>query len=135
MRRKKNYAMVKLNLPKRVTLPNSRTFIAWYKKIKRSELPANIFMRRIYSQRAAPRGRRHRKRQQGQGIFDFVKKVARNPLVKSIAEKGLEYAPGVYHNLTKRVKNKTLKRILNSDAAHLALNKAIKTANNRLSNG
>ena len=93
-------------------------------------------MRRTCSQRTAPRGRRRRTRaQQGQGIFDFVKKVARNPLIRSIAKKGPEYAPGVYHNLTKRVKNKTLKRILDSDAAHLALNKAIKTANNCLSNG
>ena len=84
----------------------------------------------------APRGRRRGWRvQQGQGIFDFVKKVARNPLVRSIDKKGLEYPPGIYHNLTKRVKNKTLKRILDSDAAHLALNKAIKTANNCLSNG
>ena len=135
MRRKKNYTMVKLNVPKRVTLLNGRTFIARYKRIKRSELLPNIVMRRTYTQRAAPRYRKRRRAQQGQGIFDFVKKVARNPLVKSIAKKGLEYAPGVYHNLTKRVKNKTLKRILNSDAAHLALNKAIKTANNRLSNG
>ena len=136
MRRKKNYAMVKLQVPKRVTLPNGRTFVARYKRIRRGELPPNIVMRRTYTQRAAPRGRRRRRRaQQGQGIFDFVKKVARNPLVRSIAKKGLEYAPGVYHNLTKRVKNKTLKRILDSDAAHLALNKAIKTANNHLSNG
>ena len=136
MKRKKNYAIVKLQVPKRVTLPNGRTFVAHYKRIRRGELPPNIVMRRTYTQRAAPRGRRRRRRaQQGQGIFDFVKKVARNPLVRSIAKKGLEYAPGVYHNLTKRVKNKTLKRILDSDAAHLALNKAIKTANNRLSNG
>ena len=83
-------------------------------------------------QRAAPRGRRRRVAQQGQVFFDFVKKVARNPLVKSIARKGLEYAPGIYQNLTKRVKNKTFKGILNSDAAHLALNKANKTANNPL---
>ena len=54
--------------------------------------------------------------------------------MRSIAKKGLEYAPGVYHNLTKRVKNKT-KRILNSDAAHLVLNKAIKTADQHLGNG
>ena len=126
--------MVKLNVLKRVILPNGRTFIARYKRIKRSELPPNIVMRRTYTQRAAPRGIMCRRRQQGQGIFDFVKKVARNPLAKSIAKKGLEYAPGVYHNLTKRVKNKTLKIILNSDAVHLALNKAIKTANNHLSN-
>ena len=94
-------------------------------------------MNRTYTQRAVPRGRRRRKRvraQQGQSIFDFVKKVARNPLVRSVAKKGLQYAPGIYHNLTKRVKNKTLKRILNSDAARLVLNKAIRTADRRLSN-
>ena len=132
MRRKKNYAMVKLSVPKRVTLHNGRTFVARYKRIPRRELLPNIVMRRTYAQRAAPRVKRHRRRQQGQGIFDFVKKVARNPLVKSLAKKGLEYAPGIYQNLTKRVKNKTLNRILNSDAAHLALNKALKTVNNRL---
>ena len=75
-------------------------------------------MTKTYTQRAAPRSRRRRRVQQGQGIFDFVEKEARNPLVKSIARKGLEYAPGVYHNLTKRIKTKTLKRILNSDATH-----------------
>ena len=122
--------MVKLNVPKRVTLPNGRTFVARYKRTPRSELPDNIVMQRNYAQRVSPRGRRHRKR--GRGIFDFVKKVAKNPLVRSIAKKGIEYAPGIYNNLTKRVKNKTLKRILNSDAAHLSLNKAIKTANNHL---
>ena len=55
--------------------------------------------------------------------------------MRSVAKKGLEYAPGVYHNLTKRGKNKTLKRILNSDTAHLVLFKAIKTADRRLGNG
>ena len=55
--------------------------------------------------------------------------------MRSIANKGLEYAPGVYHNLTKPVKNKTLKRILNPDAVHLVLRRAIKTANRRLGNG
>ena len=124
--------MMKLNVPKRVSLPKGRTFVARYKRIPRDQLPPNIVMRRTCTQRAAPRGRRRRTAQQGQGIFDFVKKVARNPLVKSIARTRLEYAPGVYQNLTKRVKNKNLKRILNSDGAHLALNKATKTANNRL---
>ena len=99
MRGKKNYSMIKLQVPKRVTLPIGRTFVVCYKRIRRGELPPNIVMRRTYTQRAAPRGRTRRIRaQEGQGIFDFVKKVARNPLVKSIAKKGLEYAPGVYHN-------------------------------------
>ena len=99
MRRKKIYAMMKLATPIRVTLPNGRTFVERYKRIKRSELPLNIVMRRTYRDWAAVDKRRVR-RQQGQEIFDL--------------------------------KNKTLKRILNSDAAHLALSKAIKTANNRL---
>ena len=137
MRRKKSYAMVKRATPKRVTLPNGRTFIAQYKRIKRSELSTHIVMRRTYTQRAAPCSRRRRRRgaQQRQSIFDFIKKAAKNPLVRSIAKKGFEYAPGIYHNLTKRVKKETLKRILNSDAAHLVLNKTIKTADQRLGNG
>ena len=98
--------MIKLATPKRVTLPNGRTFIERYKRIKRSELLPHIVMRRAYTQRAAPRGKRRRRRraQQGQDTSDFVKKVAKNPLVMSIAKKGLEYAPGAYHKLTKRVK-------------------------------
>ena len=124
--------MVKLNPLKRVTLPNDRTFVAHYKRIRRGELPPNIVMRRTYTQRAAPRGRRRRARQQGQGIFDFVKKVASNPQVKSIAGQGLKYAPAAYANLTKRVKNKTLKIILNSDIAHSTLNRSISAANRHL---
>ena len=117
-----------------LTLPNGRNFVARYERISRDQLPPNIIMRRTYTQRAAPWGRRRRVRaaQQGQGIFDFVKNVVRNPLVKSIARQVLKYVPGAYANLTKRVKNKTLKRILNSDLAHSMLNKAIRTANNRL---
>ena len=72
MRRKKNYAMMKLNVPKRVTLPNGRTIVARYKRILRDQLPPNIVMRRTYTQRAAPRGRR--RRQRGRRIFYFVKK-------------------------------------------------------------
>ena len=43
--------LVKLNVPKRVTLPNGRTFVARYKRIRRGELPPNIVMRRTYTQR------------------------------------------------------------------------------------
>ena len=107
-------------------MPNGRTFVARYKIISRGELPPNIVTRRTYTQRDAPRDRRIRAAQQGQGIF------GRNPLVKSIARKGLEYVPGAYANLTKRVKSKTLKRILNSDLAHSTLNKTIRAARGRL---
>ena len=49
MRRKRNYAMLKLNVPKKGTLPNGRTFVALYKRIRRGELPPNIVMRRTYT--------------------------------------------------------------------------------------
>ena len=90
MKRKKNYAMMNFATPKIVTFPNGTIFFACYKRIPRDHLPPHIIMRRIYIQRAAPRGRRCRRRgQQGQGIFDFIKKVAKNPIVKSIAKPGL----------------------------------------------
>ena len=38
-------------------------------------------------------------------------------MVKSFVRQGLTYAHAAYANLTKRVKNKTLKRILNWDIA------------------
>ena len=47
MRRKKNSAMIRLAAPKMVTLPNGRTFIARYKRIKRNELPPNIVMNEV----------------------------------------------------------------------------------------
>ena len=125
--------MVKLATPKRVTLPNGRTFVARYRRIPRDRLPPNIIMRRSYTQKAAPRCRRCRRMgQQRQGIFDFIKKFAKNPIVKSIAKQGLKHAPAAYANLTGRVKNKTLKRTLNSDMAHSTLNRTIRAANRRL---
>ena len=42
MGRKNNYIMRKLAIPKTVTLPNGRPFLARYKRVPRSELPANI---------------------------------------------------------------------------------------------
>ena len=123
---------MKLNVPKKATLPNGRTFVARYKRISRDQLLPNIVMRRTYTQRAAPRGRKGRRAQQVQGIFDFIKKVAKNPLVKSVARQGLKYMSAAYANLTKRVKNKTLKIILGSDMAQSTLNRVIRTANNRL---
>ena len=132
MRRKENYAMKRLDVPKRFDLPNGRTFFARYKRIKREELPPEIIMRRTYRQRAAPRGRR-RRRQRGRGIIEVTKKALNNPMVRAAAKKVLEYAPGLYANISKRVKNKRIKKILNSDFALLGLNQAIK-ANNRLLN-
>ena len=41
-------------------------------------------------------------------------------------KKGLEYAPGLYKNLTKRIKNQKVQKILNSDLTVLGLCQEIK---------
>ena len=115
VRHKENYPMPKLDVPKRVTLPNGWAFYAQYETIKRRDLPADIRMKRTYRQRAAPRNRHRRQAaQQGQGIVSTAKKVIKNPTFRAIAKKGLEYEPGLYQNLAKRIKNKKIQKILNS---------------------
>ena len=122
MRRKRNYAMEKLNVPKRVTLPNGRTFVARYKRISRDDLPLNIQMLRTYRQRAAPRGRR--RRQRGQGILKFLKKgfrlgkkAIKSRLGRKISKALIGEVPHAIEALSGRIKNKRIKGILNSDLA------------------
>ena len=114
--------MEKLNVPKRVTLPNGRTFVARYKRISRDDLPLNIRMRRTYRQRAAPRGRR--RRQRGRGILSFFKKAYKlgkravnSRLGKKITKAVVSEIPDTLENLGGRIKNKKLKKILTSDLA------------------
>ena len=116
--------MVKRQNPKRVTLPNGRTFLARYRRATRTELPANVRLERPYRQRAAPRGRRRRVRQGGRGFksafkkaFNFAKKISKNKAVRNIGRAIISEAPGALESLSKKVKNKKLKAILNSDIA------------------
>ena len=124
--RRNNIVMIKRETPKRVTLPNGRTFYAKYKRVTRDALPANIQIRRRYRQRAAPRGRRRRRpAQQGGGgfksffknRFNFAKKAYNNKTVRNIARTLISEAPGAIDHLSKKVKNKKLKKILDSDIA------------------
>ena len=116
--------MVKRQNPKRVTLPNGRTFLARYRRATRTELPANVRLERPYKQRAAPKGRRRRVKQGGRGFksafkkaFNFAKKISKNKAVRNIGRAIISEAPGALESLSKKVKNKKLKAILNSDIA------------------
>ena len=79
-------------------------------------------MRRTYRQRAAPRGRR--RRQRGQSILSFFKKAYKlgkralnSRLGKRITRAAISEIPDALENVSGRVKNKKLKRILTSDLA------------------
>ena len=121
---KKNYVMKKLDTPKRVTLNNGRTFLARFQRVKRSELPDNIIMRRTYRNNNAKGARkkrtgrkRGRKKQTGKGIFSSLKKLARNPILRDIARTGAKYLPGLYKGGVGKIKNKNLRKALESDVA------------------
>ena len=76
MKRKNNYLMRILNTPKKVTLPNGRTFYAKYARVPRSQLPDNVKRKKIYKTRVAVKGRRRRpvrKGQRGQGFLNSLK--------------------------------------------------------------
>ena len=125
--------MIKGANPKRVTLPNGRTFLARYKRATRTDLPANVCVERPYRQRAAPKGRRRQQpRQGGRGfnsafgkLFKIAKKVGKSKAFRKVAKAALEEAPGIIQNLSKKnVKNKRVRLILNNDMTKTGLDLA-----------
>ena len=119
--------MRRLNTPKSVTLPTGRTFIARYKRVPRSALLANGTISRRCTQSAAPGGRRKRRRgkQGGRGLFDFVKKVIRNPTVRALGLKAALHLPDLHNASTNRIKNENIRKALQSDSAKHLLSSAI----------
>lgn len=132
--------MIKRRTPKRVTLPNGRTFLARYRRATRDDLPPNVTFPRVYKERAAPKGKRRRRisyrerqraalrrralEQRGRGIGSVFKKAYKlgkravsSRLGRRIARAAVSEIPDVLENLGGRVKNKKLKKILTSDLA------------------
>ena len=135
--------MIKRATPKRVTLPNGRSFLARYRRATRDDFPPNISLPRIYKERAAPKDRRRRRRrvipyrerqraalrrrvraQRGRGIGSIFKKAYKlgkralnSRLGRRIARAAVSEIPDVLENLGGRVKNQKLKKILTSDLA------------------
>ena len=47
----------------------------------------------------------------------MAKKIAKCKIARNIGKKALEYLPDVYENLSEKIKNKKLKKILDLDTA------------------
>ena len=133
--------MIKRATPKTVTLPDGRTFLARYKRATRDDLPPNINLPRVYKERAAPKGRRRKRRrlapyrerqraalrrraQRGRGLgsvfkkaYRLVKRALNSRLGKRISRAVVSEAPDLLEKLGGKVKNKRLKKILTSDLA------------------
>ena len=141
MTRRDRIAMVKQQTPKKVMLPNGRTFYARYKRASRADLLANVHLEQPYKQRAAPKGRRRRVRQAERGFKSmfhklkrFAKKVKNNKAFKNVAGAVLKEVPVAIGNLSKRVKNKKLKSILDSDITKIGIDLAMRHALDKLNN-
>ena len=83
-----NILLRKLAQPKRVTLPNGRTSLARYKRVKRATLyPTNIRIKRTYTRKIGPRRQRKpRKNQEGSGYIDSQKIIKGINLGKKAAD-------------------------------------------------
>ena len=137
-----NIVMIKRENPKRVALPDGRVFYAKYKRADKDVLPPNIQIMRRYKQRAAPKGKRRRRRvgQKGRGFKSFFKKAAnfgkkafKNKTVRGITRQILQNAPDAFDVLSRKVNNKKIKKILNSDIARTGVDLATGFALDKLS--
>ena len=140
--------MIKRERPKRVTLPDGRTFLARYRRATRDDLPPNIEFPRVYKERAAPKGKRRKRNrlvvyrerqrralrqrgQRGRGIGSFLrkgfklgKKVLNSRLGRRVARAVISEVPDALESLGGKVKNQRLKKILTSDLAKTGANYA-----------
>ena len=142
MARRDRIIMIKRATPKRVTLPNGRTFLARYRRATRDDLPPNVTFPRVYKERAAPKGKRRRRRvisyrerqrealrrraraQRGRGIgsifkkaYKLGKKAFNSRLGRRITRAAVSEIPDLIENLGGKVKNKKIKKLLTSDLA------------------
>ena len=118
--------MVKRAVPRVVVLPNVKRFTARYKRAARASLSTNVTLNRTYKQRGAPRNRRQL--QKGRGIGSLMKKVIKNPIVRKLTKEVLKETP----KFAGKVKNKKLKRVLQSDIANSLVEKGTSYGRNRL---
>ena len=134
--------MIKRATPKRVTLPNGRTFLARYRRATRDDLPPNVTFPRVYKERAAPKGKRRRRRvisyrerqraalrrraqeQRGRGIgsafkkaFKLGKRAFNSRLGRRITRAAISEIPDLLEKVGGKVKNQRIKKLLTSDLA------------------
>ena len=114
---KDRIVMVKRAKPKKVRLPDGRTFVARYK--------------RATKQRAAPKGKRRQLGQRGRAfksafgkVVKLAKKVGKNKTFRKVARNVLQEVPGFIQGLSQKTKNKKIKALLDNDYTRTGLDLA-----------
>ena len=134
--------------PKIVNLPNGTSFVSRYERISRKELPRNIRVtrarkvglrkdnRQILVNLAAPvfKKRRRKRRQAGRGVGENLAKLGveigskalKSSFGKRLINKGIENIPNIFKFGVSKIKNKNLKRALDSEVADMVVEEAQK---------
>ena len=109
--KKDRIVMVKHAKPKKVRLPDGRTFLARYKR--------------------ATKGKRRQQGQRGRGfksafgkVVKLAKKVGKNKTFRKVARNVLEEVPGFIQGLSQKTKNKKIKALLDNDYTRTGLDLA-----------
>ena len=148
--RRNNIVMVKRDVPKKYrVVPNGRVFYAKHKRVTTQSLPAGARIARTYKGQPA-KGRRRpiqapahakpaaavrpaqrpRRRLRGRGISDVAQTVVNNPfaqqLGKRILTKGVNSIPYLIEKATKKIKNKKLRKVAQSEIASDIINEVMR---------
>ena len=139
--------------PKIVNLPNGISFVSIYERISRKQLPRNIRVTRarkvgprkhkkqIFVNLAAPDFKkiRSKRRLAGRGVGEKIVKLgiemgskALNSLFgKRLIEKSIDNIPNIFKFGASKIKNKNLKRALDSKVANMVVEEAQKKVANK----
>ena len=139
--------------PKIVNLPNGISFVSIYERISRKQLPRNIRVtrarkvgprkdnRQILVNLAAPAFKKIRRkcRQAGRGVGDNLAKLGiemgskalNSSFDKRLINKGIDNIPNIFKFGVSKIKNKNLKRALDSEVADMVVEEAQKKVANK----
>ena len=121
-----NILLRRLAQPRRVSLPNGRTFIVRYERVNRASLyPKNVRIRRTYTRKIGPRRQRkpRKKQQEINGYIDSQNIIRGIDLGKRAANTGID--------LEKRAANTEVGRMIVNDVVSL-IPKGYKALKNKL---
>ena len=114
----------------------SRVFLKYFVRVSRPRLPAHVKVRRRY--RGAP------VRQRSSGIVSVKKRllpfgkkeqaVLQKSLAKNIVDKALDKTLDIIDSLSNRIKNKTIKKVLNANLTKATVNKGTENLRRRIRN-
>ena len=133
---RQNILLRRRTIPQRIRLPNGQLFLTRYERVSRRNLPWNITIKQ--TGRIGLRNRRIKKAQKGGSLFgELVKwgaklgaktlfkrgisagsKSLSSEIGKKLIDEEIKHAPDIYRFGTFKIKNKDLKRALESDAAN-----------------